>query len=216
MNDKKSKILVGAFLALFTFVSIALVLPSQENENTSDSQKIFEYSASEPQISFGEKKAVLIEYSDFQCPYCALVDLTILSPVIEKQITGAAFVFKHLPLKGIHSNAVISAVASEAAHLQGKFFEFKELLYKNQDEWSALSDPKPTFIGYAKSIGLDETKFEADLNSSALLEKIENAYTFATENGLNSTPTLFLNGKQIKVKTAEELESLILSELSGK
>lgn len=216
MNDKKSKILIGAFLALFTFISIALVLPSQKNENSTVSKNLFEYTASEPQISFGEKKVELIEYSDFQCPYCALVDLTILSPVIEKKISGTTFVFKHLPLKGIHSNAVISAVASEAAHLQGKFFEFKELLYKKQDEWSALSDPKPTFIEYAKSIGLDETKFEADLNSSALLEKIENAYTFATENGLNSTPTLFLNGKQIKVKTAEELESLILSELSEK
>ncbi|MDX9970518.1 MAG: DsbA family protein [Candidatus Gracilibacteria bacterium] len=217
MNDKKSKILIGAFLGLFTIVSIAMVIPpSPNNQNDVPSKNILEYNSSEPQVAFGEPKVVLVEYSDFQCPYCAIVDQTIISPVIEKKIEGSAFVFKHLPLKGIHPNAVISAVASEAALNQGKFFEYKDLLYKNQSDWSDLADPKPIFLEYAKSLSLDEAKFENDINSIALTQKIENAYSFGIENGLNSTPTLFLNGKQIRVKTPEELEELILSEISGK
>lgn len=211
MNEKKSKILIAVFLGIFTLISVAMVIPQ---EPTQVSQSLFDYNQNDPQISFGEPKAVLIEYSDFQCPYCALVDQTIIAPVLEKKLSGLTVVFKHLPLKSIHPNAVISAVASEAAHIQGKFFEYKELLYENQDEWSYLSDPKPTFIAYAKAIGLDENKFINDLNSSALQEKIENAYTFGIENGLNSTPSLFLNGEKISVRTPEELEKLILSELS--
>jgi protein-disulfide isomerase len=209
MNDTKSKILIAVFLLLFTAISIALVVPAQNKDTKGLNEQLLAYSDEDPQISFGEPKAVLIEYSDFQCPYCAIFDQSIISPVIEKKIAGSTFVFKHLPLKGIHPNAVIAAVASEAAKNQNKFFEYKDLLYQNQNNWNTLTDPSEIFLDYAESLNLDLSKFENDLSSASLHEKIENKYNIAIENGLKSTPTLFLNGEQNHVRTAEELEELI-------
>ena len=114
----------------------------------------------------------MIEYSDFQCSACR-----IFYPIIEKLLsessTTVRFVYRQFPLDGVspetgkapHPNADISAMASEAAAAQGKFWEMNKLLFTKASEWIELSDPTSTFVGYAEEIGLDIAKFKTDIGS---------------------------------------------------
>jgi protein-disulfide isomerase len=215
MNETKSKIIIAVVLGVFTVISLALVLPSMGGE-TSVMNVLETINPSDPTIKFGssEAKAVLIEYSDFECPACSYVSQNIIEPVIAKEIEGFQFVFKHFPLISIHPKAVDSAIASESAHRQGKFFEMKKILFARQDEWRNASDANQLFIEYAKELSLDIEVFENDLYSRELRDKINKAYDFGRANGLNSTPTLLLNGKKISVNSSAKLEELILAEIS--
>lgn len=139
----------------------------------------------------------LVEYGDFQCPACAAY-----YPIVEKVLAdegpdAVRFVFRHFPLTQ-HPNGIPAGKASEAASNQGKFWEMYNVLYEKQSEWSTVTDAKTLFIGYAKSIGLDEKKFLADYDLPVLMSKITNDYKGGVKAGINSTPTFFINGKQIK------------------
>jgi protein-disulfide isomerase len=143
-----------------------------------------------------EAKLELVEYADFQCPACAANE-----PVVKRLLAENGdwinFAYRHLPLKSIHQNAVPSAHAAEAANLQGKFWEMKELLYANQNAWATLPDATGKFLEYAKQLGLDENKFIADMDSSDVRSRVESDYQTTQSLGLNSTPTFFVNGEKI-------------------
>lgn len=217
MTENTSKILIGLSLLIFTVISILLVLPSSDGNISEPEQMnaLTVINPDDPQLKNGEIKAVLFEYSDLQCPACSYVEKNIVEPVLNKNIEGLQFVFKHFPLQSIHPNAVNAGIAAESAHKQSKFFEMKSLLFEKQNEWSDLANPQDLFVDYANTLSLDIEKFKSDYESPELRQKLLNAYDLAKDNGLNSTPTLILNGKTIKASTAEELEALILSEISG-
>lgn len=150
--------------------------------------------------------ATLVEYSDFQCPACAAY-----YPVI-KQINKdfgdkLRFVYRYFPLRNIHKNAEISSIAAEAAARQNKFWEMHDLLFENQTEWSNLQDPRGKFKEYAKFIGLDMEKFQNDLNSKEVKDKVEADYQNGLSLKVNATPTFFLNDQKItNPRTYEEFK----------
>jgi cyclophilin family peptidyl-prolyl cis-trans isomerase/protein-disulfide isomerase len=138
----------------------------------------------------------IIEYSDFQCPYCAVA-----APELDRFQADNAdkvnLVFRHLPLVGIHPIAMPAHQASEAAGLQGKFFEMHDILFEEQQVWSADTMTPETFLTYATELAerldLDLAQFEEDYNSEDVQVKLTNAYMEATENlGLTGTPTVFI------------------------
>lgn len=147
---------------------------------------------------YGNSEApnVLIEYGDFQCPACAAYH-PVVKEFVDKNPDDVKFVFRHFPLRSIHANAQLSSQASEAAHLQGKFWDMYDKLYVNQSEWSSTSNAKDIFIRYSKEIGLDAKKFEEDLNSDTVKNIVNNGYNSAIALRLNSTPTFFYNGVKI-------------------
>lgn len=155
-------------------------------------------------------KVTLLEYGDFQCPACKAF-FPIVEQVVEKYKDDIKFQFKHFPLVQIHLHAFEGSRAAEAAGIQGKFFEMYSMLYQNQDGWSTLSDPLPTFVGYAKQMGLDTAKFQTDYASGAVSDIINADFQEATKLGANSTPTFVLNGKKLdrNPSSAEEFEKLI-------
>ncbi len=146
----------------------------------------------------------LIEYGDFQCPACGLY-----APVVEQLIaadstTTLRLVFRHFPLDETlsngsvqHPNADIAAYASEAAAMQGKFWDMYKLLYGNQGDWVGLADPHLIFDGYARTIGLDMIKFKADIDSAAVKAVVLADKTEGLKIGIDQTPTFFVNGKAI-------------------
>ncbi|MFA7252405.1 MAG: thioredoxin domain-containing protein [Candidatus Paceibacterota bacterium] len=156
-------------------------------------------------------KVTLVEFADFECPACATV-----SPYVKKVADlykdnpDFNFVYRHFPLSQ-HANAVISAEASEAAGAQGKFWEMAEMLYKNQAEWSAVSNPTEIFVGYAKILNLDTTKFKSDLDQHLFLSKVQADLKDAVSLNLRQTPSLFLNG--VEVTDIGSLQSQIDIEL---
>ena len=143
-----------------------------------------------------DAKVTLVEYSDFQCPACAST-YPMVKQVAADYPEDLRVIYRHFPLTSIHSQAIVSASASEAAANQGKFWEMHDMLFNTQAQWSGNSDAKSLFIEFAKSLGLDEEQFTTDLSSDETIKKVEDARIKANGVGLRGTPSFFLNGKQI-------------------
>ena len=141
-------------------------------------------------------KVTLVEFGDLQCPACAAYE-PIVRQVIADNAGTLQFVFKHVPLTQIHQNALLSAKASEAAALQGKFWEMHDILYDKQTEWSGSLNARDMFVGYATTLGLDAEKFSTDLNNASIEEKIIAEYKEGVSLGVQGTPTFFLDGKKL-------------------
>src|SRR5215210_2079374 len=97
---------------------------------------------------------VLEEYGDYQCPPCGLL-FPVLKNIEHEYGDQLRVVFHHFPLTKIHKNAMMAAQAAEAARNQGKFWEMHDRLYGTQNAWSDLADARPTFIEYARQLGLN-------------------------------------------------------------
>ena len=155
----------------------------------------------------------LIEYTDFQCPYCALA-----APELERFQADFSnrvnLVIRNFPLISIHSKAIQAARAAEAAGAQGKFFEMHDLLYQEQSVWSAEDITSEQLDAYlqeaAQNLGLDMEKFNADYNSAAIKTKIDNSYKEATETlNLTGTPTVFMVINGIPYQAPRDYETLV-------
>lgn len=154
-----------------------------------------------------DKKNILIEYSDFQCPSCRSFH-TLLKQIEPKNVT---FVYRHFPLPQ-HQNAALAAYAAEAAGNQGKFFEMANLLFDKQDDWSKLADPKDYFVRLASQLGLDPTRFKSDMDSQTVKNKVYKDLASGNTASVNATPTFFLNGKKLdNISSFEEFKKLLLS-----
>jgi protein-disulfide isomerase len=130
----------------------------------------------------------IVEISDFQCPFCGRVSPTIkqVKDVYKDQV---AIVWKHLPLTNIHRNAMDAAIASEAARNQGKFWEYHDKLFANQQKL-ALDDLKR----YAQDLGLDMSKFEADFADPSTKQRVTSDSLEVNSLGLSGTPAFLVNG----------------------
>ena len=140
----------------------------------------------------------LIEYGDFECPACA-VYASLVERLSTDEATGTLrIVFRHFPLPQ-HANAMISAQASEAAADQGKFWDMYKLLYAGQSDWQDQSDAdaRKTFDGYAAQLGLDQTRFNQDIDSPVAKQFIQSEQAEGQTLGIDYTPTFFVNGKII-------------------
>ncbi len=140
-------------------------------------------------------RILLVEYSDFQCPYCSLA-ASFLKEFETQHPDEVQVVFRHFPLTSIHDKAMLGAQAAEAAGLQGKFWEMHDAIF-NQESWQVWTqNPAADFETFlaeqAKAIGLDEKRFEKDLKSDAVVSKVEKALKAATDLGLQGTPALFI------------------------
>lgn len=155
-----------------------------------------------------DARAVLTEYSDFQCPACAFY-YPYLKKASEEFGDDLAVVYRHFPLP-MHKNAEIAAAATEAAGLQGRFWEMHDMVFDAQRVWESDKNADKIFTGYAGKLGLDTEKFEIDLKSAPVREKIRAAYRAGIQIGIDSTPSLFLNGKRvINPRSYEELHAAI-------
>ena len=144
-------------------------------------------------------KVVLIEYGDFQCPGCGTVHPRIKT-LAERYGDDLVFIFRNLPLTSIHPNALTAAATAEAAGLQGKYWEMHNKIYESQNEWSSASigDRGAIFRSYAASLNLDLAKFDADIASDTVKQKISFDQAIFKETKLTqSTPTFVLNGEPV-------------------
>ena len=152
-------------------------------------------------------KITLVEFSDFQCPYCA-VAVSNLYSLLAKHPDDVRLVFKQFPLD-IHSQAEFAAEAALAAHEQGKFWPMHDKLYAN---FRSLSPEKITEI--AKELGLDMARFQADLKSGKYKAAVAKEIDQGERAGVMGTPTLFVNGKHYNgPPEITALENVIQGEL---
>jgi protein-disulfide isomerase len=145
----------------------------------------------------------VVMFSDFQCSHCAATH-PILQKVLAEYGDKIRFVVRDFPLTTIHENAFQAAVAANAAKAQGKFFEYIEKLYANQDALDAASLKK-----YAVELGLNPSQFELDLQSEKNSEAVRKDIIDGNSYGINATPTVFVNGVKVRVVTAEGFRDAI-------
>ncbi len=152
---------------------------------------------SEDHLEGAEQATItLVEYSDFQCPACKQVS-PLLDRLEDAYANDIRLVYRHFPLSSIHANAQLAAQASEAAALQGKFWEMHDMLFDRQDDWERREDPTPLFITYAELLELDTEKFSQDLISDAVIARVQKDVSAGNTLGISATPTLFLNGEAV-------------------
>jgi protein-disulfide isomerase len=133
----------------------------------------------------------IVEFSDFQCPFCARVVLTLKE--IERTYKGSVrIVWKHLPLSSIHNDAVGAALAAEAAGRQGKFWEFHDKLFADQGKLGY-----DDLLQHARDLQLDMGRFQADVLNAVEKKKIEADVQEAGALGVVSTPSTFINGRPL-------------------
>jgi protein-disulfide isomerase len=151
----------------------------------------------------------IVEFSDFQCPFCSRVGPT-LKQVKETYGDQVRIVFKHLPLS-IHPKAPAAHAAAEAAHRQGKFWEMHDKIFANQREMSPEK-----YEAYATEIGLDLERFKGDLASADVKKRIDADQQQAAKLGATGTPAFFINGKYVSgAKPFEAFKEIIDAELKG-
>lgn len=161
-----------------------------------------------------DAKVTIIEYSDFQCPACGKV-YPMMKKAVQEFDGKIRFAYRHFPLVQIHQNAELAAEAAEAAGLQGKFWEMHDMLFDKQNNWGASKDAKKFFTQYAGELGMDKARFESDLVSDAVKQKIKNSRSETARLNLGGTPSIFINDKIIdNPGSYDELKKLIDGALS--
>ncbi|HET6370969.1 MAG TPA: thioredoxin domain-containing protein, partial [Nitrospiria bacterium] len=157
----------------------------------------------------------LVEYSDFQCPTCGQY-YPMLRQLNDEFHDQIRFVYRQFPLTGLHRNAMPAALAAEAAGRQGRFWEMHNLIFEHQKEWSERTDARNLFIGYAKQLGLDITRFEADMDAESAKKEVESDMQSGFLLGVNGTPTFFLNGVKLQnPRTYDAFRNLIQLSVGG-
>jgi protein-disulfide isomerase len=154
-----------------------------------DPEKRYEVALGDAPVRGAADAAVtIVEWSDFQCPYCARVAPTVeqIRKVYGDQVSIA---FKHLPLP-FHEKAQDAHQASEAARLQGKFWEMHDKIFAEQ---RAMSPEK--YVEYAGEIGLDLDRFKKDVDSEQVKQRIKDDMAQASTLGVTGTPGFFINGR---------------------
>ncbi|HVT09351.1 MAG TPA: thioredoxin domain-containing protein, partial [Polyangia bacterium] len=152
-------------------------------------------------------KVTIVEFSDFQCPFCGRVIPTLQQ--IEKNYgNDVRVVFIHNPLP-FHPNAEPAAEAAIAADAQGKFWEMHDKLFANQQNLT-----RPDFEKYAQEIGLDMNKFKAALDSHAGKKKIDADLAIAKQVGVQGTPNFYIDGRNVQgAQPYEEFKKVIDDEI---
>ncbi|HVX48131.1 MAG TPA: thioredoxin domain-containing protein [Candidatus Saccharimonadales bacterium] len=164
----------------------------------------------------GQSGVTLVEYGDYECPYCEQY-YPIVKQVVAKYNDQIKFQFRNFPLVSIHQNAFAGARAAEAAAAQNKFWQMHDLLYDNQNQWAQSSSPTKYFKQYAQQLGLNMDKFNKDYSSNAVNDAINADMAEGNKLNVQGTPTFFLNGKQINVTaSASSFETQIQQAINQK
>jgi protein-disulfide isomerase len=134
--------------------------------------------------------------------------MPLFEQVLDKYPDSVKIVYKHYPLS-FHKEALQAALASLAAAAQGRFWEYHDELYLNQNSLS-----KEKYIEIAKNLGLDLKKFSLDIMRPSLRKKVEEDIQDAQKAGVTGTPAIFVNGRQLKIRDFQTLSKLIDAELA--
>jgi Na+/H+ antiporter NhaA len=132
----------------------------------------------------------LLEYGDYQCPYCGQAEVVIRS-LLDSFGDELRYVWRHLPLTDVHPHAQMAAEAAEAAAAQGAFWEMHDTLLDHQDALMA-----PDLARYAEQVGLDQERFWDDLRRRAHAPRVAEDVGSADASGVAGTPTFFINGRR--------------------
>ena len=156
----------------------------------------------------------IVEFSDFQCPFCARFHLQTLPLLLEEYIDAGKvnLVYRDFPIQSIHPNALPAAVAAECANEQGKYWEYHDTLFEKQNSWNRLDSNTviSTFSQYATDVGLEQQQFDSCLGSGKYLEEVQGDLRDGRDYDITGTPGFFIGNDEIgfvKINGAQPFES---------
>ena len=170
-----------------------------------DFNKVYEIPlGNSPVLGKADAPVVVVEFSDFQCPYCGRLQPD-LKALLEKNPDKVKLVFKHFPLD-FHQNARPAAIAAMAAQEQGKFWQLHDVLFQNQAtlDASKLDD-------FAKQAGLDVARFKKDRESKAADydKRIVADLQLGAQSGVQGTPSLYIGGKKVRDRSVAGMSAMV-------
>jgi protein-disulfide isomerase len=181
--------------------SVAILLPRPKIDVAADTSRL----RGNP-----DAPVTIIEFSDFQCPYCRAAEPTI-KEVLEKNKDKVRFSYRDFPLKRIHPQAEQAAEASRCAGEQGKYWEYHDLLYANQAKLDQAG-----LIGHARTVGLDVDGFSACLLSGKFRAPIDSDLQAGIRAGVSGTPAFYIDGVFLSgAQPASAFEKIIHTELTA-
>jgi protein-disulfide isomerase len=155
-----------------------------------------------------DARITLVEFSDFQCPYCSRATAQI-NATLKAYPNDVRLIFKQYPLFELHPAAGIAAAAALAAHQQGKFWPMHDVMFANRSRLSRQS-----ILVWARDIGLDMMRFTRDLDSDAIQKAVLRDFADGDKAGVEGTPTVFVNGQRYNGDLAPDVfKSVIEAEL---
>jgi protein-disulfide isomerase len=152
----------------------------------------------------------LVEYGDYQCPYCGRA-YPLIKRLLKEKGDEVHFVFRNFPLQEIHPMAFDAALAAEAAALQDKFWQMHDIIFEHQSELThrRLNE-------FALELDLDVTKFLNEWQTEENVLRVEGDFESGIRSGVNGTPTFYVNGEKVNTydETYESLLQAIASSVS--
>ena len=148
----------------------------------------------DPSLGNPEASVVLVEFGDFQCPFCSRLFQETLPQIKEQYVkTGKVrFIYRDFPLSSIHAVAQKAAEASECADEQGKFWQYHDMLYERQQSLSAAN-----LKVWASELGLDSALFNTCLDSGKYADEVQKDLSDGQAAGVTGTPATFVNGRLV-------------------
>lgn len=200
--DKQKLILPASILIAAVLVSGALLFSKKDSGGVPNTPpEVVEVSAdNDPMLGDKDAKVMIIEFSDFQCPFCRKFWREALASIRKEYVdTGKAkLVYRDFPLSG-HPAAHISAQASECAHEQGKYWEMHDKMFSEQDKQGegTVTYGENELKKWAKEIGLNTNQFNQCLSSGKYKAEVDKDFQDGNAAGVTGTPTVYVNGKKI-------------------
>ncbi len=186
---KKRHFFTGCILVIFLVCLVSFVRYTKGTSSAGASDNLKVKGAANAPVT-------MVLYSDFQCPACKHA----LPPIEELRAQFPSTLkieFRHYPLERPHKWALMAATFAQCAAEQGKFWEFHDKLYASQEIWSAVGDALPIFAGLVQEVGLDSQRLESCIQNPETLKQIQKERSLGTKQGVESTPTIFINGHML-------------------
>jgi len=164
----------------------------------------------DPAIGPPDAPVLIVEFSDFQCSFCARFASETLGQILDTYGDQVRLVFRDFPLTSMHAHAQKAAEASQCAYEQGEYWEYHDLLFQNQQALDIDS-----LKGYAQQLGLDTDAFNECLDSGQYTSEVQNDLAQGQSYGVTGTPTFFINGRLLRgAKPFSDFQAVIEEELS--
>lgn len=188
---------------------------SQSSEQSpAPTQEITRYDVpvdDDPSIGPADAAITIIEFSDFECPYCRKWHDEVYPRLMETFAGQVRLVYRDFPLTSIHQNAAAAALAADCANEQGAYWEYHDKLFSMERGLSSEA-----YQEYAQDLGLDTGKFDECLQDEKYKDEVDADFEFAARLGVRSTPTFFINGiALVGAQPFEVFQQVIEKELAG-
>lgn len=195
--SKQFLAVIAAVVILFAGLAFFTNKSDKTNNAKSTSSTLTEHKK-----GAGTTGVTLVEYADYECPYCEQYYPTV-KQVVDSYGDKITYQFRNFPLTNAHPNAFAAARAAEAAGLQGddKFWAMHDALYdpSNWQNWTVSQNPNTFFNQYAEKIGLNVATFKTDFASQKVNDLVNGDLNQAYKLNLQGTPSFFVDGKQVDI-----------------